>query len=116
MLDLYKKYKTENAELTDELKNKTNDVLTNDRKTYYEDQQNDTLNGYYYYFFMVVYLIIVACFGIFSLTYPSIYSWKAKAFLFLLFLLIPLVSTWILGKIIQIIYFLFNLLPKNVYK
>ena len=37
--ELYLKYKKENIQLIKDLKNETNDVLTNERKTYYEDQK-----------------------------------------------------------------------------
>jgi hypothetical protein len=116
IVGLYEKYKKENYDLTKQLKEETNDVLTNERKTYYEDQQNDVLNLYYYYFLLVFYIIIVICFGVFSLIYPSSYNWKVRSFIFLLFVVTPFISTWVLGKIIQIIYWLFSLLPKNVYK
>jgi len=116
IVDLYKNYKTENIKLFEELKEGTNDILTNERKTYYEDQNNDYLNIYYYYFFLIVYYIIVICFCVFSLIYPSTTNWKIRVFLGLIFVMLPLISTWILGKIIQLIYWLFDLLPKNVYR
>jgi len=116
IVELHEKYKKENYELSKQLKEETHDVLTNERKTYYEDQQNDVLNFYYYYFLFTIYVIIVICFGVFSLIYPSLYNWKIRCFIFLLFAVLPFISTWLLGKIIQILYWLFNLLPKNVYK
>jgi hypothetical protein len=116
IVDLNEWYKKENAKLEKSLKEETHDVLTNERKTYYEDQQNDVLNFYYYYFLFTIYVIIVICFGIFSLIYPSTFSWKIRAFIFLVFAVLPFISTWLLGKIIQVIYWLFSLLPKNVYK
>lgn len=116
IVDLYKNYKTENIKLFEELKEGTNDILTNERKTYYEDQNNDYLNIYYYYFFLIVNYIIVICFCVFSLIYPSTTNWKIRVFLGLIFVMLPLISTWILGKIIQVIYWLFDLLPKNVYR
>lgn len=116
IVDLYEKYKKENIYLFKQLKDETNDVLTNERKTYYEDQENSYLNVYYYYFLLVIYYIIVICFCVFSRIYPSSTDWKIRIFLGLVFIILPFISTWILGKIIQIIYWLFNLLPKNVYK
>jgi hypothetical protein len=116
IVDLYEQYKKENIELTEQLKEETNDVLTNERKTYYEDQQNDVLNFYYYYFLFTIYVIIVICFGVFSLMYPSSFSWKIRSFILLAFVVLPFISTWLLGKTIQVIYWLFSLLPKNVYK
>jgi len=116
IIDLYKQYKKENIKLFKELKEETNDVLTNERKTYYEDQQNDYLDLYYYYFLYVIYSIIVICYIIFSLIYPSAFNWKIRFFVGLIFIMLPFVSTWLLGMIIYLIYWLFGLLPKNVYK
>jgi len=115
VVDLDRKYNRENKSLYKQLKDDTNDVLTNERKTYYEDQQNVTLNAYYYYIFWIIYIIVVLCLIIFSLIYPSHSSWKAKISLILIFIVLPFISTWILGKIIFIVYWLFGLLPKNVY-
>lgn len=113
--DLYLKYKKENVQLIKELKNETSDVLTNERKTFYADQKIGGLNGFYYYFLLTIYVICVICFGIFSIIYPSQSDWKIKLATFIGFLLLPFFSTWILGKIIYLIYILYELLPKNVY-
>lgn len=116
VVDLYKWYEKENKELENQLKEDTNDILTNERKTYYEDQQNDLLNYYYYYFLFTIYIIIVICFGVFSLIYPSDFNLTIRVGILLVFVLLPFISSWLLGKIIQLIYLLFNMLPKNVYK
>lgn len=113
--DLYFKYKKENVKLIKDLKNESNDVLTNERKTFYEDQKIDGLNGFYSYFLLTIYVICVICFGIFSIIYPSQTNWKIKLATFIGFILLPFFSTWILGKIIYLIYTLYELLPKNVY-
>jgi hypothetical protein len=116
IVDLYEWHVKENEELKNQLKKGKNDILTNERKTYYEDQQNEILNYYYYYFLFTVYFIIVICFGILSLIYPSAFAWKIRVSMLLVFIVLPFISTWLLGKIIQLSYLLFNMLPKNVYK
>ena len=116
VVDLYEKYKRENAELLIELKDEINDVLTNERKTYYEDQQIDSLKFYYYYFLVTVYIICVMSFGIFSLMYPSQSTTTKKIGIFILLIVLPFISTFILGKIIYLIYELYNFLPKNAYR
>jgi hypothetical protein len=116
VVELRNQYATENSKLFKELKEESNDVLTNERKTYYEDQQNESLNAYYYYFFMTIYGIIVICYISFSLLYPSSFAWKMRFFIGIVLVVSPFMSTWLLGKIIQLIYWLFTLLPKNVYK
>ena len=116
IVDLYKKYKRENEELFIELKDDTNDILTNDRKTYYQDQEVNSLNFYYYYFLITVYIICVISFGVFSLMYPSQSTTTAKIIIFFILIALPFISTFILGIIIYLIYELYNLLPKNAYR
>lgn len=116
IVDLYKQYKIENNGLTKQLKEEANDILTNERKTYYQDQEISSLNNYYYYFLLTLYIIVVICYAIFSLIYPSQFNWKVRLFLLVLFLVLPFISTFLLGKIIWLIYWIFGLLPKNVYK
>jgi hypothetical protein len=115
IFDLLKKYTKENIELYEEFKEESNDILTNERKSYYEDQNIDSLKTYYYYFLLVIYIICVICFVIFSLIYPSQTDWKIRFLILIAFIALPFFSTWILGKIIYFIYEAYNLLPKNVY-
>jgi lipopolysaccharide export LptBFGC system permease protein LptF len=116
IVELYLKYRRENAELMQELKKTTNDVLTNERKTYYQDQQVDALDFYYYYFILTIYIICVICFGAFSLIFPSQSSVRMRIAIFACLILLPFVGTWVLGFIIYVVYEFYNLLPKNVYK
>jgi len=116
LLDLYKKYKRENMELHKQIKTETNDILTNNRKTYYEDQENENLNNYYYYILILIYIVVVICFIIFSLIYPSNMTLKGKIIAILFFVILPFISTRILGTIVSFGYWLFSLFPKNVYK
>lgn len=116
VIDLYKQYKRENITLYKQIKDETNDVLTNDRKTYYEDQENENLNKYYHYILLIIYIIVVICFIVFSLFFPSQTSLKVRIILILLFIGLPFIATWLFGKFIYIVYWLFGLLPKNVYK
>lgn len=113
--ELYLKYKKENIQLIKDLKNETNDVLTNERKTYYEDQKIYGLKGFYYYILLGIYIIFLIGFIIFSLINPSQTNLKIKLATIIGFILLPFFSTWILGKIIYLIYKAYDLLPKNVY-
>jgi len=114
--DLYKKYKEENEEITKKFKNSTNDILTNERKTYYQDQEVDTLAFYYYYIILIIYIICVICFGFFSILYPSNSTWIMRITIIIGLILLPYFSTWILGVIIYIVHEIYYMLPKNVYK
>jgi hypothetical protein len=115
VLELFRQYKKENRFLEQKLKDESNDVLINNRKTYYEDQNISSLNNIYYYILLIIYIIVVICFTVFSLIYPSTISLKIKILLLAVFIALPFTSTFILGKIIEFIYWIFNLLPKNVY-
>jgi len=114
--ELYNKYKKENSQLFKQLKNQKNDTLTNERQTYYEDQEIETLNGYYFYILCVIYIIVVIYYAVFYLIYPSHISFIIRVLVLCVFIVLPFVSTWILGKIIQLVYWLFSFIPKNVYK
>ena len=115
VLDLFRQYKKENRFLEKKIKDDSNDVLINNRKTYYEDQNISSLNSIYYYILLTIYIIVVICFIVFSLIYPGTISLKIKLLLLVVFIALPFISTFILGKIIEFIYWIFNLLPKNVY-
>lgn len=112
VLDLHHKYKSENKILFKQLKHDTNDILTNERKTYYENQGNDNLNNYYFYIFWIIYIIVVLLFIFFSLTRPSQTSWNAKMASILFFIILPFISTWVLGKLLSLLYYLFRFVPK----
>lgn len=114
--ELLDNYLNENKKLFNELKDESNDVLTNERKTYYENQEIDNLKFYYLYFLIGIYVICVICFIIFSFIYPSQISGIAKLFTVVAFIALPFFSTWILGMIIFLAHKAYNLIPKNVYK
>lgn len=116
VFDLYVKYKKENVELQKKIKEESNDILTNERKTYYQDEGIENLKFIYYYFLLSIYVICLILFAIFNFVYPSQISWKIRLAVFIVLLLLPFVSTWILGKLIMVIYNIYDMLPKNVHK
>jgi len=115
-VELLRKYSIENIKLSSELKNQANDVLTNERKTYYQDQEIDSLKFYYHYFLLGIYIICVVCFGIFIFIYPSQYTFIVKIAMLIFFIALPLFSTWLLTIVIYLTNAGFDLLPKNIYK
>jgi hypothetical protein len=112
---LYLKYKKENLELSKEFKNSSSDVLTNERKTYYENQGIDSLSFVYYYVLFIIYVIFVIGYLITAIFYQSQINWKYRVLYFILLFILPFISTWILEYIIYIIYYIYNLLPKNIH-
>lgn len=116
VFDLYLKYKKENIELHKKLKEETNDILTNDRKTYYQDQGIDNLNFFYHYFLLLIYIIVVLWYVVYNFMYTTQLSVMVRIVLFIVMVLLPFFSTWILEKIVSFIYDIYNLLPKNAHK
>lgn len=63
--DLEKHYLKENAQLSKQLRENRADIVTNERKTYYENQGIETLSFYYFYFLVVLYILcVVIYFGL----------------------------------------------------
>jgi len=116
VFDLYVKYKKENVELQKKIKEESNDVLTNERKTYYQNEGIENLKFVYYYFLLTIYVIFVVAFAIFNFVYPSQFTFKYRIVIFIVLLLLPFVSTYILSKIVMIIHTIYGMLPKNVHK
>ena len=116
IFDLYLKYKKDNTEMLKQLKDETNDILTNDRKTYYQDEGINNLNLYYHYFFLLIYIIVVLCYMIYNFIYTSQLSILVRGIIFVLMILLPFFSTWILEKIVFFVHHVYNWLPKNMHK
>jgi len=104
VVDLDEKYKKDNAELYKEYKEDANDILTNERKTYYEDQKNTQLNNYYYYIFLTIYIIVLLCLTYFSLFYPSQREFKTKIAIIILFIFLPFILDWLIKKILNLFH------------
>ena len=113
--ELKTKYDSENADNQRYLQLSSADVATNQRKTFYEDQvisQQEyytTLLTYAYIIAIIIYFISVFFF------HPGPVSWIAQFFLFFFFLFYFFCGTFILGKLIQCMNYIFSFLPKNVY-
>lgn len=115
VIELYATYKKENVELGKEVKNNASDVLTNERKTYYENQGIDDLKFSYYYILLSVYSICIITYSFNALLYASHISWKYRLSFFILLLVLPFISPFLLSFTINIIYRIYELLPKNVH-
>jgi|APGre2960657423_1045063.scaffolds.fasta_scaffold92011_2 hypothetical protein len=115
MQDLKEKYTEENAELSSEIKDIFNDIVTNDRKTYYQDQ-NITRSYAWYNLYIVIFIILIILFLIFIVLADSKYSYKVKIPVFIIFCAYPWISGpitfWLIGSFQHIS----DLLPKNIYK
>lgn len=112
--DLYKTYKKENMMLRKNIKIEGNDILTNERKTYYEEQGITTLLSYNYAL-SIIYAILLVLFIIFFFVYPTDMGLGGKAGVILGLVVLYFVLPYILGAIIATAYFIYGKLPKNVY-
>jgi len=116
IFDLYTKYKMDNDQLEASQKTTYSDTLTNDRKSYYEDEGLKKLKNYYYFFlFIYIFVIVVFILSIFLVNTNV----KLITRIFILFLLIlyPFVCYWIVHLLYMIWkYFASYLTPFHVSK
>jgi hypothetical protein len=114
--DLYNNYTTVNTDLKTDINNATGDVVTSDRKTYYESQNYSYLKNWYTVY-KFVYIVIIIIFIIFLFVRKSEYSFVSRVFILILFILYPIYITqsvfWIWNNVILRIW---ELLPSNIYK
>ena len=115
ILDLNQQYITENIELNNDIKYSTSDTLTNDRKTYYENQAIESLQSYAW-FFNLVYIIIVVSYCISAFFVTSYYPFKYRLTVLIILIIYPFISLWLSLKCIEFYNFIISLLPKNQYK
>jgi hypothetical protein len=115
IVDLYLQYKKENLYLEKNLKMITNDVIINDRKTYYENQSIEFLKNIYYYSFVFIYRILIIIYIFVAFVYKSHLSIKYRVIFLIGLILLPFISSFIVSLIINIVSIIYFLLPKNSY-
>ena len=114
IVDLYSKIVEENKTLELKVKSTSSDILTNDRKTYYEDQV--IYNLYFYYFIMIIlYIIILIVFAVSIFLYPSNTPRKTNIIMLILLIIYPFISTHIFIFFMEIYNKIMGVLPSNVY-
>jgi hypothetical protein len=113
-MDLYKEYLDKNIELEKNIRNSHSDILTNDRKTYYETEAHDRLDKWYkilkWVYYIFVFMLIISL----VFTIQPLSLWK-KISTALFFILYPIIITYILDYIYDKFYQVKRTLPKNVY-
>jgi len=115
VVELYTNLLKENVLLELEVKNKTSDVLTNDRKTYYEDQSIESLH-FYYIVLMIIYIIFLLGFAVSIFMFPSSSSKSSLVAILVFFLIYPFICMRIFKFFIEIYNKIIGVLPTNVYK
>lgn len=112
--DLYYNLEKENDELYISFKDSSSDILTNERKTYYEDQGISNLS-LWYYVLLVIYIIFAICFAILSVVYPSSFGWKYRLAICVCLIILPFISAYLLDLILVIFSYIYSYLPKNAH-
>jgi len=115
VVELYTNLLKENVLLELEVKNKTSDVLTNDRKTYYEDQSIESLH-FYYIVLMIIYIIFLLGFAVSIFMFPSTSSKSSLVAILVFFVIYPFICIRIFKFFIEIYNKITGVLPTNVYK
>ena len=112
--ELLKGYTEKNSELQLLLRNRHGDILTNDRKTYYETDALNSLQSWYklwwYLYYMLVLVLILAL-----ILSPSDLSLIKKIIIGVLFVFYPYFIDYIVRWYIATYTRIYDNLPKNVY-
>jgi uncharacterized Tic20 family protein len=114
IVELYTKLVKENAVLTLEVKKMTSDVLTNDRKTYYEDQSIDNLN-FYHTIILIIYIIFLIGFAVSIFLFPSSSSRASLLGILVFFIIYPFICVRIFKFLYHIKDIIMGIFPKDVY-
>jgi hypothetical protein len=112
--ELFKKYTSDNQELKLQLRNSRGDILTNDRKTYYETEALTQLK-LWYRFWWYIYYILILVFTIALFVSPSQLTMIKKVVLFVLLIFYPYYIDYIVRWVKGLYMSIYNRLPKNVY-
>ena len=113
-LELYKNYLSKNEKTEKLIKYSHGDILTNDRKSFYETQENDNLKGWYSIFLTSYYIIALVYFGKCILS-NNFLSGKIKIPIVIFLIIIPYIIDPITVWILSIFKKIGSLLPKDVY-
>jgi hypothetical protein len=105
VMELLENYIKENINLKITIRTLTSDIVTNDRKTYYEDQSIDRLKKYYRWIkYIYIFLLIIIIISLFFI--PSTITTSKKILITVLIILYPF--------IIQPILFIYNSLQQKI--
>lgn len=112
--ELYDAYRKENVILADKMKARRGDILTNDRKTYYQEEAVSRLKMWYRFFWYIYYIMIIMV-VIAMLGAHSEMSRIKKVFIVVLLVFYPYyihpVLLWFYGQIMKV----YHWLPKSIY-
>lgn len=113
-IKLFEDYSTKNIALKLKLKEKYGDILTNDRKTYYESEALDNLKSWYK-FFLIVYVILLIILCLSLVFAPNNLTIMQYIIISVLTVFYPLYIDYLVRWIYGIWSSFLKRLPKNVY-
>lgn len=112
--ELYAVYLEKNKIIQNGIKNHHADVVTNDRKTYYETEAIQDLKGWYTLFWYIYNLFVMPIFVITIILKTSL-SWISKSIIYIIAFTYPYYIDYIMKAIYGFFYSAWKQLPKNVY-
>jgi hypothetical protein len=112
--ELLKDYSDKNVDLKLKLRNRHGDILTNDRKTFYETDALERLQLWYKFWWYIYYMLIIV-FVIAIIGSPSQLSFIKKSIILILLVFYPYYINYISKLVYNFYMSIYNNLPKNVY-
>lgn len=116
--DYFLQIQEENEILNNQLKNTNIEIVTNDRKTYYEDQGISQLQ-FFYSVFYYIYILLVILSGVFFIMKLSSFTNGEKMTNLIIFIFLfayPFLSTTIMGFLAYLFNSFIHIFPANAYK
>jgi hypothetical protein len=112
--ELLDEYIEKNKSIQSTLQNQRGDILTNDRKTYYETEANDRLALWYRFLWYIYYICVVTIVLALFLS-PGGFSMPAKIGFIGVFAGYPYYVGFIRGWVYDTYMWIYSQIPKNVY-
>lgn len=111
---LLEEYLNKNHDLKLQLKERHGDILTNDRKTFYETDAHDRLFLWYRFFWYIYYIVVLMLILALVLS-PSKLNIISKIVISIIFIFYPYYITYVTKWIYSQYNWLISKIPKNVY-
>lgn len=112
--DLLNEYIEKNKELNIQLRDRRGDILTNDRKTYYENDALDSLKLWHRFWWYVYYILVLVFLLSIFLVKSQMTNGK-KLILTVLLIFYPYYIEFIVNWTYELYAYIYTNLPKNVY-
>ena len=112
--ELYAVYLEKNKVIRDNIKTNHSDVLTNDRKTYYETEALEDLKSWYTLFWYLYYLLVFPIFT-FALIAKSSLHFVVRLIIVMIMIAYPYYIDFVARSVYNFFHSLWRQLPKNVY-